>query len=713
MSPDHRRPAGAPRPRAGRRGPPPRRAAPAACALLGAALLLAPPARAQVSGAPPDLSEVPLEALLDLDVEAVALQEEQAATAAASVVVVTGQELRDQGHRTLQEALRGVPGLFTYRDDLFPSVGVRGLGLPGDYTTRLLVLLDGHPLDNSVGIGESYLGRDLPVPLAAVDRIEVIKGPVGSVYGPTAFLGVVNVVTRHRADGGEARLGGEAAQGRPRGGDAVAWHGATAGPLHLLVAAEAAGSRGVDWTFPELVGAADRPAPPGGRVAGADRSAAGSGYLRLDWQGLSLAGACASDDRGLPSAPYSAILGATGTRVSTRTCFVDAAGTWAVGSGVSLFARAAYDDFDYRDRFAYDPPPDSYGTYKDLGTDRWATAEGRATWRPSPGVLLVGGATAQRHATRQRAWSVDDPGVGSGRIDKDFSIVGAYLLAEVEPSARLRLHGGLTFTDHSIFGHRFSPKLAAVWSPTAGDAVKAILSTGLRAPTMSEANFEDGTDYLANPALRPERVRSAELAWEHRLGGGAALTAALFASRYDDLIQFVTVPAPGLPGPPDPAVPSDWRAQGLNVAHLSTWGGELSGVVRRGRRLTLTAGLSAQGTDWSPRANFPALTGAATVAARPWWDRLQLLGRVAFQSARDKDPSTVLPGTRPRLPAAAVVDLGANLDLPGPGRLSLQALLLNALSAAAPSPAVGDFAPVTEFPQPPRTLRLVLRGQWE
>ena len=57
---------------------------------------------------------------------------------------------------------------------------MRGLGIIGDFTTRLLVLIDGHPLTNSVG---ADLGRGLPLPLSAVARIEVIKGPVGASTG--------------------------------------------------------------------------------------------------------------------------------------------------------------------------------------------------------------------------------------------------------------------------------------------------------------------------------------------------------------------------------------------------------------------------------------------------------------------------------------------------------------------------------------------------
>ncbi len=110
--------------------------------------------------------------------------------------MLTAEDLRLQGFRTLAAALGFVPGLFVYRDDFFSAVGVRGFGLLMDYGTRLLVLVDGHPAQRQRRVGwDAHTGRGFPVPFDAIKRIEVVKGPVGSIYGPNAFLGVVNVIT--------------------------------------------------------------------------------------------------------------------------------------------------------------------------------------------------------------------------------------------------------------------------------------------------------------------------------------------------------------------------------------------------------------------------------------------------------------------------------------------------------------------------------------
>jgi iron complex outermembrane receptor protein len=679
-------------------------------------LLLLLPARgaAQVPGAAPDLGDVSLDAFLDPAVEAASLHEEQASAAAASVVVIPGDEVRAQGARTLAEALRAVPGLFSYRDDFFPMVGVRGVGLPLDWSTRILFLVDGHPLNNAVALGESYLDRDLPVSMLEVERIEVVKGPVGSVYGPTAFLGVVNVVTRGARgspSGGALQGGLESAQGRIMGGQGAALLSGRAGEVVVTGSASGAGSRGFTWAFPELQLDGSRPAPPGGRVAGADGAASGAVHLRLDWRGLSLTGACSQSFHRMPTAPYLALLGDRGTWLELTTCYLDASGQRALGPRLGLFWRVAYDHYEYHDRYAYPEPPEGSGAYRDRAFDHWGSAEVRATWRPADGTLLLAGAAGQVHATLLQAYAPADPTIGSAPIRHGILAGHLYLLAEQALPGSLRLHAGLTAAYNSISGSRVSPKAALVWTPTSRDVLKAIGSTGFRPPTASEAFYLDNTDYLANPSLRPETTRSAELAWEHRFGRSATLSATLFASHFDDLIQYLVVPAPGLPGPPDPGNLSDWRQQARNVASLTTWGAELSGALSLGRRLTISAGLSAQRADWSHQFNFPTLSAGASAAVRLPWDPLQLVARATFVSSRAKDEGN--PGTRSRAPPAALLDLGANLEVPGAPGLVLQARVVNLLSAAAPDPVPSDFSPVSELPVAPRTLLLSLRWRWD
>jgi outer membrane receptor protein involved in Fe transport len=675
---------------------------------LALSLALAPAAARAQSEDKVEIADVDLESLLDLSIESVALHEERASEASASVFVLSGDDLRRQGFRTLHEALRTVPGMFGYADGLYPMIGVRGIGNLEDFTTRILVLVDGHPLNNSLAIGESYLGRDLPIPLAAVRRLEVIKGPVGSLYGPTAYLGVVNLVTSGGLEGVEVSAYGDGAQGAFRAGGATAVASGRSESVSWLVSGEGYGTRGLEQAFPELAARTDVPVPPGGRIpAGADFAGAGAGYGRVAWRGITASASCGDFRRGLASAPWSSQVGDDRNTLQNRTCFAQLALTRDLSRTFGVDARAAYDRFEYWDTLIYPAPPTSFGTFKDYGLDSWFSGGARGTWRPASGTRLMAGATVEAHDTIQHSYSLDLPenpvtGVGVGVISKNFVTLTTYLLAQQAVADSLTLHAGLTFHENDIFGHRFTPKLAAVWHPTHADTLKAIWSNGFRAPTAAEAFFEDGSSYLANPSLRSETVRSLELVYERRLSRLGSVAASVFQNNYRDLIHFVSVPAPGVT---NPSGPDDYRQISQNGGPLRLRGGELSATLRWREILQAWGGVSVQEVDEPRRPNFPQWTATFALSSRALWQPLTLSVNGSASAARATDPTVVDANGSPAVAATALVNAFAILDVPRAPGLSLELGVENLFQARALDPVPGDFAPISAMAGAPRAVR--------
>ncbi|MBI5067344.1 MAG: TonB-dependent receptor [Deltaproteobacteria bacterium] len=691
---------------------------PALCLVATAALAAAAPAAAQLAApATADIEAVSLASLVDLPLEAVSLHEERLSEAAATAFVLTGDDLRQQGFRTLHEALRSVPGLFGYRDDSFPMIGVRGVGLPSDYSTRLLVLVNGHALNDSIGLGGTRLGRDLPIPLDAVKRIEVIKGPVGSLYGPTAFLGLVNLVTVDADDqASQVRVGAEASQGQVRGAEVSAVLTARAGEARVVAAVQGHRAGGADYRLPELTLPLAGRAPAAGPLAsGLDGNASGSAYARLEWKGVSLAGACSAWSSGLVTAAYGSSIGDDRTRAATRNCFVEAAHARRLDDRLSIALRASWDTAAYRDVYAYPPPPEGYGLFRDASWDRWGSLEARATWRPREGSLVVAGVSGQWHRTVQRTWADglptvrEDPvnGVGSGDVPRDYGTVDGYLLLDQALARGLRMHLGATVTWHELFGSRLTSKAALVWSPTSRDVLKAVFAQGFRPPAASEAFYDDQYSYLANPALRPEVVDAFELAYRRALGPHAALTASLFAHHYTSLIRYETVAAPGVISP-DPANPLDFRQQARNAGALWLRGAELTASVRWGRWLSLYGGLGLQEIDAGGRVNFPSATANLAASSRALWEPLVLSANLGAVSRRGLDPANLPADGATSTGPQVLVNAAALLEIPG-SRASLELRVANLLGEAAPDPLIRDFAPVTSMPQRPRTLGLAFR----
>lgn len=151
-----------------------------------------------------DLRELSLEDLMQIEVSIASRHDEKVADVPAAVYVLTGDELRRQGVTSVQEALRMVPGFHVarWRTQGF-DVASRGFTgglseLNQSFMSQLLVMVDGVSLYSPVMAGVWWPLLD--VPIDDVERIEIIRGPAGTLWGTNAMNGVVHVITKHASD---------------------------------------------------------------------------------------------------------------------------------------------------------------------------------------------------------------------------------------------------------------------------------------------------------------------------------------------------------------------------------------------------------------------------------------------------------------------------------------------------------------------------------
>ncbi|MDP1826056.1 MAG: TonB-dependent receptor plug domain-containing protein [Archangium sp.] len=154
-----------------------------------------------------DVSDLSLESLLDTPVE-VTRDARSARESASVLLVVTREEVLASGARDLLEVLQLVPG-FTFHQDVEGVVGVAFRGLWGN-EGKVLVMLDGQEINEILYTGPQF-GHHVLV--SQIERVEIIRGPGSALYGGSAELAVINVITRSGKDLQGAAVSGRYAQG--------------------------------------------------------------------------------------------------------------------------------------------------------------------------------------------------------------------------------------------------------------------------------------------------------------------------------------------------------------------------------------------------------------------------------------------------------------------------------------------------------------------
>jgi iron complex outermembrane recepter protein len=171
-----------------------------------------------------DLLDLSIEELADLRVTSVSRVEERSSDAPAAVFVITRDELRRSGVTTIAEALRLAPGVEVARRNAHAwSITIRGFN--SDLANKLLVLIDGRSIYSPLYAGVFWDVQDTL--LEDIERIEVIAGPGGTLWGANAVNGVINIITRPATDTAGAFV--EAGAGNEEEGFAGLRYGTTFG----------------------------------------------------------------------------------------------------------------------------------------------------------------------------------------------------------------------------------------------------------------------------------------------------------------------------------------------------------------------------------------------------------------------------------------------------------------------------------------------------
>jgi len=459
-------------------------------------------------------------------VEAATKRLTRAEDAPASITILTAEQIRAHGYVTLSEALRAVRGVVSSNDRTYEAVGFRGLSPPGDYTRRVLVLVDGHPY-NDIVTGQGYVGHDLDVDLDTVERIEVVRGPGSVLYGTGALFGVINVVTRRPAPGahGEA-AGGLGTLSMVTGRVSAGMRGENSELLVSGAGYDSAGQLLFPWSTPGVV------------AVGADGENAKHGDLLGRAGPFTLRAAINDRTKTIPTGVY-------GTRPDPGTTYRDLRAFAELRFDqpvklVNLSARLSYDYGLFQGHYLQTVPPDLRDDFR----SQWLTGEARLEVPLGTHHLTLGGQVQDVLQIKQR--SFEDGGADYFTNDTKEIVTSAYLVDDWVPSTRFRANLGVRADDYGrSFGLTVNPRLALIAQPYAGGNTKLLLGRAFRAPTVYERFYNDmgATQIAPAEELRPETMISGEIEHTHTVSDELQVVGAVFAEQLDNMV--VLEPTPG------------------------------------------------------------------------------------------------------------------------------------------------------------------------
>jgi iron complex outermembrane recepter protein len=487
--------------------------------LLLAALLLILPAHAEEAARRVEFADLSIEELANIDVTSVSRRPERLQDAPASVFVITAEDIRRSGARNLVEALGLAPNLQVARSsNANYFISARGMnGTSNSPANKLLVMIDGRSVYSPLFSGMFWDEPD--VMLEDVERIEVISGPGGTLWGVNAVNGVINITTRHARDTqGDLlvlRADDNGAQAAFRHGGAMddgAWR--AYGKVFGLGHGELASGRAIDddWTQ--------------GQVG-----------WRGDWErGAERFSVNANAWRGREGQPAPGVIAAPGASRGLDDIQLHGAnvtGRWehVIDGGGSVTAQAYY---DYRYRKVPPTFTDAVDIL-DLQLQHALPAHGRHS-------IVWGG---EYRTSRDR---VDNSRFVAFLPARDTQ-AWASLFAQDEVAVRddLSVTAGVRWERNPYTGAEFLPNLRLSWRATPAHAFWAAASRTVRAPSRLDVDaYVPGVPpYLlaGGRGVRSETARVLELGYRGQAGQRVSYSVTAFRNLYDHLRTQDLTPA--------------------------------------------------------------------------------------------------------------------------------------------------------------------------
>jgi len=503
-------------------------------ALLG--ILLCPGlTSAQTTTDENDLIQLSIEDLTKIKVFSASRHLEGLREAPSAVTIITADEIKRYGWRTLGEVLRSVRGFYISDDRQYTYLGVRGILRPGDYNTRILLQVNGHRLNDNI-YDQAMLGTEFPLDLDLIDHIEIVRGPGSSLFGTNAVFAIINVITR-RASKGTLEASGETESFLGRTGRLTAsaekgrWSGLFSGSLYRSNGPE-------KLFFPEFAA----PATNNGIALNMDWNHVGQAFVDVQYGNLRLQSFFSNRNKVVPTASYGAIFDDPRTLDRDTRGGLDVSYHLNLSPQTDLDLRTYYDGYEYYGPSAYEAP--GTGRYVQVTRQRadWSGAEANLGVQLGKQRITIGGEYEHTLNASQKNYVVGQ--MPSFAVNNDPWLTAVYGEAQLNLIPKVTIRAGGRFDWYSTFGGMLSPRVAVIYSLNPRTTLKYVFGRAFRAPGAFEEFYIDNISIQAPPRpLRPEQIQSNEIVFEHNLAPWLSMTADGYYNHLNNIIENVEAPS--------------------------------------------------------------------------------------------------------------------------------------------------------------------------
>jgi iron complex outermembrane receptor protein len=397
-----------------------------------------------------DLSRLSIEDLMEIEVTSFSKHAQRLSETPAAVTVLTGEDIRRSGMTTVPDALRMVPGLHVANIDA-STWAITSRGFNSQFANKLLVMIDGRSVYTPLFSGVYWDVQDLV--LEDIDRVEVIRGPGGTVWGANAVNGVINIITKEAKET-QGLLVSSAAGSHERAIGAGRWGGAIGDDAH----------------YRAYVKYSKRTEFDDGRLGRAnDDTETIRGGFRTDWS-------LTPDDTLTVQGDY--YDGTSGeTQLTTAQSDSDVSG----GNVLARWSHEFSEDSHLRAQLYYDRTA-RYGNLLDEERDT-VDLELQHRLRPHPRHDVVWGA-----GYRMTSDDVDSSGfVAFDPESRTVHLANAFVQDQITLiQDRLRLTLGTKLEHNDYSGFEVQPSARVLWTPHERHAFWGAISRAVRTPSRAE-----------------------------------------------------------------------------------------------------------------------------------------------------------------------------------------------------------------------------------